>query len=65
MAKRSVQIKADVEHDTDVELRKWAEFEGRSKKRQLEILARKLTGLRKTNREDLERLGLADRMPST
>jgi hypothetical protein len=60
MATKTVRIGAEIDKETDVEFGRWAEREGRSKRRHLAILARKLTTLQKTRPDDLARLGLLD-----
>lgn len=61
MGQKRINIRIEVDRETDLEIEEWSEIEGRSKRRHLEILARKLTALRKTNPDDLIRLGLIDR----
>lgn len=58
--KDTTHVGAELDPDTDLELERWAKHEGRSKRRHLAVLARKLTTLRKTAPADLARLGLLD-----
>ena len=61
MRKRIVPVTVELETDVDHDVSDWAQTEGRSKRRHLSILARKLASLRKTNPDDLQRLGLMER----
>ena len=65
MAHKMINIRVQVDRETDLELEEWSEREGRSKRRHLSILARRLAGLRKTNPDDLRRLGLMQTEPVT
>lgn len=51
--------KVELDDETDKELREWAEEVERSKRRQISVLLRRLTTLRKSNPAELERLQLA------
>ena len=62
MGQRLINIRLELDRDTDSEVEKWAKTEGKSKRRHLSILARKLTVLRRTNPADLARLGLLDQL---
>lgn len=62
MARKGINLRIEVDRETDTEFSAWAESEGRSKRRHLAILTRKLTTLRKTSPDDLARLGLLDRV---
>lgn len=53
-----IRIGVEVDRETDMEIERWSQEEGRSKRRHTAILVRRLTNLRKTHRQDLERLGL-------
>jgi hypothetical protein len=57
---KMVPVKVKLEPRVAVEMKQWAESEGRSRTRHTEILLRKLAGLRETNPDDLIRLGLLD-----
>jgi hypothetical protein len=57
---RMIPVRVKIEPETDVQIRKWAEQEGRSKTRHVSILMRRLAALRETNPADLERLGFFD-----
>lgn len=61
MQRDHVNLRIEVDRQTDLDFGAWADDEGRSKRRHLAILTRKLTALRKTNPDDLVRLGLLDR----
>jgi hypothetical protein len=61
MSTKTVSIRAEVDRETDQELENWSESEERSKRRHTSVLLRKLTVLRKTNPDDLQRLGLMER----
>jgi uncharacterized sporulation protein YeaH/YhbH (DUF444 family) len=61
MSKNGTQIRIEVDRETDHEFSQWSDAEGRSKRRHVEILMRKLASLRKSHPEDLQRLGLVDR----
>lgn len=63
MAQKLINIRVEIEKDTDADFDKWAEKEGRSKRRHAAILIRNLTSLAKTHRPDLERLGLVAKSP--
>ncbi len=58
MAQKTVRIGIEVDRETDTEISEWSEEEGRSKRRHTAILVRRLAKLRKTNPDDLQRLGL-------
>lgn len=58
MVQKSVQFRLRLPPAVNLDLKDWAETEGRSKQRNTEILLKRLTSLRRTNRVDLERLGL-------
>ena len=60
MGQKLINIRVEVDRDTDHEFEKWSESEGRSKRRHAAILMRKLTSLRKTRPDDLVKLGLID-----
>jgi hypothetical protein len=64
MAQRNVRIGVELDRETDADFQKWAESEGRSKRRHGAILLRHLTDLFKSHRADLERLGLVAKRPS-
>jgi hypothetical protein len=51
--------KVELDDDTDKEMREWAEEVQRSKRRQIAVLLRRLTTLRRTHPEELQRLQLA------
>jgi hypothetical protein len=61
MAQKTVRIGAEIEREIDIEFSQWAETEERSKRRHAAVLIRKLTVLRKTHPDELQRLGLMDR----
>jgi hypothetical protein len=65
MAQRTVRTGVELDRDTDADLEKWADSEGRSKRRHAAIVLRKLTGLLKTHPSDLERLGLTAGKPTS
>lgn len=58
MGSKLINIRVEIERETDTEFDKWAKSEGRSKRRHAAIVVRNLTSLLKTHRPDLERLGL-------
>jgi hypothetical protein len=57
---RLVELRVEVERETDNRIKEWADDEGRSKTRHVGILMRRLAELRETRRGELERLGLLD-----
>lgn len=57
-----INIRVEVDPQIDLDLRKWAKKEGRSKRRQVAVLLRKLSAIRKSNPSELERLGLIDQV---
>jgi len=57
---RNVETKVVLDPETDLDLKKWADEAERSKRRQIAILLRRLTTLRRTNPQDLQRLQLAN-----
>lgn len=61
MRRKGVNLRIEVDRQTDLEFSQWADSEGRSKRRHLAILARKLTALRKSDPDGLVRLGLLER----
>jgi hypothetical protein len=61
MAQRKIPTRMELAAPIDSELATWAELEERSKRRHAAILVRRLTELRRTNPDDLVRLGLLDR----
>jgi len=65
MGQKMINIRVEIDRETDVDFDGWAEKEGRSKRRHAAILLRKLTGLMKTHPTDLERLGLAASKPAS
>jgi hypothetical protein len=60
MASDTIKIGVDADRETDVELRKWAKAEGRSKRRLAAVLLRKLAQLRKENPAPLKTLRLME-----
>lgn len=56
------EVKAVIGEDAKKELSKWADRERRSDKTHAGLLLEKLVVLQQTHREDLERLGLVDRL---
>lgn len=56
------EVKAVIGENAKKELSKWADRERRSDKTHAGLLLEKLVALRQTHREDLERLGLLDRL---
>ena len=60
MAHETVATRVEIDEAADFDLKRWARAEGKSKRRHIAILCRKLTALTKTNAEDLVRLGLMD-----
>lgn len=60
MAVKHGTIKAEVCKETEMDFSDWAHQEGRSKQRHASILLKKLTALRKTNPDELTRIGLMD-----
>lgn len=60
MASKTVRIGAEVDQQTDTDLEEWSEREERSKRRHAAVLLRKLTVLRKTHPDELQRLGLLE-----
>jgi hypothetical protein len=60
MAPKRTSIRVEVDRETDLEFSEWSGDEGRSKRRHLEIVLRKLARLRKSNPGELARLGLLD-----
>jgi hypothetical protein len=61
MGAKRINVRIELDRETDTEISQWSDSEGRSKRRHLEILARKLASLRKTHPDDMQRLGLVDR----
>jgi hypothetical protein len=53
--------KVDLDYQTDTDFTAWSEREGRSKKRHMGILIRKLTQIQKANPAALAAIGLMDR----
>jgi hypothetical protein len=64
MGQKLINIRVEIDRETDFDFDGWAEREGRSKRRHAAILLRNLTALVKTHREDLERLGLVTKRPN-
>lgn len=60
MGHRIETIRVELEPDTFNELEKWSDAEGKSKRRHVSILLRKLANLRKKNPAALAELGLLD-----
>lgn len=58
MAQKTVRIGVEIDRESDVDFRKWAETEGRSKRRHAEVLMRRLIELFNSRPIELERLGL-------
>lgn len=61
MDQELINIRVEVDEETDLAVKRWAQAEGRSKRRHVAILVRKLTTLRKSHPDELQRLGLIDR----
>ena len=62
MGQRIVNVRLELDRDTDSEVEKWARTEGKSKRRHLSILTRKLIVLRRTSPAELAKLGLLDQL---
>jgi hypothetical protein len=62
MAQETIQTRVELDESADLDLKKWARSEGRSKRNLMTILLRKLAALRKTDPDALASLGLLDRM---
>lgn len=60
MAKDSIKIGVDADRETDAELRKWANSEGRSKRRHAEVVLRRVAKIRRENPAKLKELGIAE-----
>lgn len=60
MAQKTIGIGVDVDRETDDELDKWSKQEGRSKRRHVAVILRKISILRRTKPDELQRLGLVD-----
>ena len=60
MAQKWINIRVQVDAETDLQFADWSENEGRSKRRHVSILLRKLARLRKSRPQELERLGLIE-----
>jgi hypothetical protein len=58
MSQELVNIRVELDPQAAIDLNKWADREGRSKRRHAAVLLRRLTVLQKTNPNDLRRLGL-------
>jgi hypothetical protein len=54
-----VETKILLDPDVDLELSKWSDQNERSKRRQIAVLLRRLTQIRKDKPEELQRLQLA------
>ena len=63
MSQKLINIRVEIDRATDLDFDRWADSEGRSKRRHAAILLRNLTSLVKTHRPELERLGLVARHP--
>lgn len=64
MGQKIATIRVEIDQRTDADFNSWAGNEGRSKRRHAAVLLRNLTSLLKTNRPDLERLGLVAKQPA-
>lgn len=58
MAKSWVTNKVDLDPETDLEIKRWADEADRSKRRQLAVLIRRLVNLKKTNPDAIKQLEL-------
>lgn len=58
MAHKTVRINVDADSETNRRMERWAELEGRSKRRHLDIVMRRLGELMEQNPGELARLGL-------
>lgn len=59
MAQKTVRIGVEIDRESDADFQKWADNEGRSKRRHAEILMRRLIEIFNSKPTELERLGLA------
>jgi hypothetical protein len=59
-----VSVRIELDRETDLAVSRWCSDESRSKRRHISVLLRKLANLRNTHPQELERLGLLDRLPN-
>ena len=65
MPQKTCTTSIELERETALSMKQWAEEEGRSTRRHVAVLMRKLVHLKKSQPDELRRLGLADRSAAT